>query len=159
MKKSIFLLASIFLLLIFFSSCTKEKVKGCKDPISINYNPDAEESDGSCEYAGTGGNTTVVAFALHHGDTIFNQASYPDSAFIKFNATEFPGSLPGNYDLVLVGDSGEDHVHIENLKRGKYFIYMTGWDSSIGQRVFGGIPYVLSQSTGEVDLAIPVAED
>jgi hypothetical protein len=33
-----------------FSSCTKEQ--GCTDPNSVNFNPDAEEDDGTCEYEG-----------------------------------------------------------------------------------------------------------
>lgn len=31
-----------------FAACRKEK--GCNDPEAINYNPDAEKDDGSCEY-------------------------------------------------------------------------------------------------------------
>ena len=47
--------AFIFLsLTIFLFGCTKEvtKIYGCKDPLSINYNPKATDDDGSCKYEG-----------------------------------------------------------------------------------------------------------
>jgi hypothetical protein len=159
--KNIAIISCIVLVVVSFSSCKKDKVKGCMDPISINYDSKAEEDDGTCEYAGTGGNTTIVAYAVHHSDTIINGDSlgYMDTAYVKFNAIESPGLLPSNYDLVIPGDSGEDHIHLEGLKRGKYFILMTGWDIDIGKRVIGGIPYVLNESAGEVDLKVPVSED
>lgn len=34
------------LIVLFSSSCRKEE--GCMNPLAINYNPDAEEDDGSC---------------------------------------------------------------------------------------------------------------
>ncbi len=152
------IISCIVLVVVSFSSCKK---KGCMDPISINYDSKAEEDDGTCEYAGIGGNTTIVAYAVHHSDTIINGDSlgYMDTAYVKFNAIESPGLLSSNYDLVIPGDSGEDHIHLEGLKRGKYFILMTGWDINIGKRVIGGIPYVLTESAGEVDLKVPVSED
>ena len=108
--------------------------------------------------AGTGGAVTIAAFPQHHTKPIYSQATYLDSAFIKFNTQSFPGTSPSDYDLVIAGEEGEDHVHIQNLKCGDYYIYMTGWDTSINQRVTGGIPYSFSQTSGEIDLDVPVTE-
>src|SRR5215467_5309109 len=72
--------------------------------------------------AGSGGAVTIAAFPQHHGKPIYNnaKAGYPDSAYVKFS----PGSNftatnnPADYDLIFTGDSGEDHVHLTNLKCG-----------------------------------------
>ena len=156
MKKVTILLLSLAVCVFVLPSCKKKK--GCTDSVSINYDSEAEEDDGSCVYAGEGGNTTIVAKPEHHGTPIASVFGHHDSAFVKFNTLTFPGSNPSNYDLVLVGDSGEDHVHLENLKVGKYYIYMTGYDTLRHEYVTGGIPYVLTQGTGEVELAVPVVE-
>jgi len=112
--------------------------------------------------AGAGGAVTIAAFPQHHGKPIYNDAKpgYPDSAFVKFSPSSnfVITSNPADYDLIFTGDSGEDHVHIQNLKCGDYIIYMTGWDTSINQRVSGGIPYSFSQTSGEIDLDVPVTE-
>ncbi len=135
------------------------------DPISLNYNADAEEDDGSCTYAGTGGNTTIVAYPQHHGMPIVSDTVHIDSAFVKFNAQNSPGSSASAYDLVIAGEQNENHVHIPGLKPGKYYIMMTGFDTT-GQhdggtpigRVTGGIPYTLTLTAGEVELLVPVTE-
>jgi hypothetical protein len=115
------------------------------------------KDENNCK-AGTGGNVTIVAFPQHHGKTIYNQGNYPDTAYVKFNTQESPGLSPTDYDMIAVGDSGEDHVHIEGLKCGDYYIYMVGMDTTINERVKGGIPYSFSQESGEIDLTIPVSE-
>ena len=147
-----------------YSSCKKDKKKGCMDPISISYDATAEEDDGSCAYGGTGGNTTIVAKPQHHGFPIVSDTVHLDSAFVKFNAQNSPGSSASAYDLVIRGEANEDHVHIPGLKPGKYYIMMTGWDTTgtfngapIG-RVTGGIPYTLTQTAGEAELHVPVTE-
>lgn len=115
------------------------------------------KDDNNCK-AGTGGNVTIAAFPQHHGVAINNQGNYPDTAYIKFNTQEFPGTNPASYDMIAVGDSGENHVHIEGLKCGDYYIWMAGLDTTINQRVTGGLPYSFSQESGEIDLTVPVTE-
>jgi hypothetical protein len=124
---------------------------------SCNCNKD--DDDPAELVSGTGGNLTIVAFPQHHGKAIINHANYPDSAYVKFNTQEFPGDGLSYYDTVYVGDDvGEDHVHIEGIKPGKLFIFMAGLDTTIGQRVVGGVPVNTSQSSGELDVYVPVTE-
>ncbi len=109
--------------------------------------------------AGLGGKTTLILKPQHHSAPISSQVSYPDSALIKFNATDFPGDNAAAYDHIVTGNTGENFVKVSGLKEGKYFIYMTGYDTSINQRVKGGIPYEITQGSGEVNVTVPVTED
>ena len=115
------------------------------------------DDDDECT-AGTGGNVTLMITPQHHHVTIPNQDHYRDTVMIKFNTQEFPGANPASYDLVVVGDSGEDHVHVEGLTCGNYFIYAVGLDTSIMERVTGGMPFSTSQTSGEISVHVPVTE-
>lgn len=117
---------------------------GCKD-------------DDDCT-AGTGGDLVLVVSPKHHGEDIYSQGNYRDTVYIKFNTQEFPGASPSAYDLIAVGDSGEEHVHIHGLKCGDYYIYAVGLDTSLGERVFGGKPFATTETSGEIVVDIPVAE-
>ena len=109
--------------------------------------------------AGTGGTHTLILKPEHHGDPIPGLPGYPDSAFIKFNSNEFPGDNPALYDLVVVGEVGLSEVVISNMKCGKYFLFMTGKDESIAERVKGGIPFSVPQEPGVYTIKVPVTED
>ena len=111
-------------------------------------------------HAGKGGNLTIVAFPQHHGCTIINHVGWPDTVFVKYNAQEFPGTNPASYDTIYVGEVHEDHVHVEGLKCGDYYLYAVGFDSTCHGpvRVTGGIPYSTKQESGEVEVNIPITE-
>lgn len=115
----------------------------------------------SCKKEGLGGDATVVALLKHHDHIIPNQANYPDTVFVKFDAKEFPGNNPSDYDAFFTGHFGEDHVQIEGLKPGNYFLFGVGIDSSIVQRVKGGVAIKIKhkEKDEEIQLDIPVTED
>lgn len=109
--------------------------------------------------AGTGGSVTLKLNPQHHGVAVGGRTDYPDSAFLKFDAADFPGTNSSNYDIVAAGNGGDNYVKVSGLKCGQYFIYMTGFDTSSWHvRVVGGIPYNFSQTTGEVIVTVPVTE-
>jgi|ERR1051326_2043576 hypothetical protein len=119
----------------------------------------------SCKKPGLGGDNTVVAFPQHHTKPIFSHPTWPgdpvnycDTIFVKFNASELPGTKPKDYDRIFIGEAGEEHVHIHGLEKGKYFLYGVGWDTSINQRVTGGIAIELKQLTAETEIDVPVTE-
>ncbi|MBC7412869.1 MAG: hypothetical protein H7331_10510 [Bacteroidia bacterium] len=109
----------------------------------------------ACKKNGTGGKATLAALPQHHGKPIFGATAY-----IKFNATELPSDPTNNYDLKIVGGKKEDHVHVENLRYGNYYVYIIGYDSSIFLPVKGGIPVKIkyAERAKELDMIIPVKE-
>lgn len=103
--------------------------------------------------AGTGGSISFAIFPQHHGATI-----YGATAYLKFNTQSSPGAL-SNFDMNVVGEAHESHIHAQNMKCGDYYIYCVGYDSTISQTVKGGIPYsVASGASGEIDITVPVTE-
>lgn len=110
------------------------------------------KDEDSCT-AGTGGQLTITAFPKHHGaDT------KPLWAYVKFNTQDFPGTNPASYDLTIAGDTTENHIEIENVTCGDYYLYMLAFDLGLGDTVVGGIPYSTEETSGEVIVNVPVTE-
>jgi hypothetical protein len=109
----------------------------------------------SCKKNGTGGSTEIAAFPAHHGRPIKGCTLY-----VKFKAKDLPSNPESNYDLKAEGEADEDHVHIHDLLPGDYYLYATGFDSTIHQAVKGGIPLVIKRSDKhkELDVNIAVSE-
>jgi hypothetical protein len=109
----------------------------------------------SCKKSSTGGDVTLVAIPKHHSTPIKGATIY-----VKFKADEFPSDIVSNYDLKIVGEENEEHVHIEGLRYGKYFLYAVGYDSTIMSTVSGGIPVKIKwkERKEELDIDIPVIE-
>ena len=159
MKHTLLIAFALSATILTTPSCKKDKKKGCMDIVSVRYDSEAEEDDGSCTYGGTGGNVILVAKPAHHGVPIISGTQgHPDSLFIKFNVIESPGTNPAAYDLKVGGENGHDHVEYAGLKPGKYFLYMTGYDSLGQYFVKGGIPYTITAESGEVTVNVPVVE-
>src|ERR1044072_2700228 len=87
-----------------------------------------------CAKEGLGGDTTLVIFPQHHGRPIPSTGAYLDSVYVKFGAKEIPADPTHDYDAVFAGEVGEDHVHVEGLKRGDYYIYCTAYADFIQNR-------------------------
>jgi hypothetical protein len=56
-----------------------------------------------------------------------------------------------------VGEAGEDHVHCEGLHAGTYFLYVTGFDSSINSRVTGGMSVKIKYKERKDEIALDVS--
>ena len=110
----------------------------------------------SCKKNNTGGKTKISAFPQHHGKSIKGVTVY-----VKFNTTDMPSDPTSNYDLKVVGEEDEEHVHIDGLRYGKYYLYAVGYDEDISETVVGGIPLTIKwkDRKDQINLDVPVSED
>jgi len=128
----------------------------CSKDVDI---PKAYYSDPGCD-AGRTGTKTFTLQPEHHGEPIPSQPAYLDTAYIKYNTSEYPGTDdPSAYDLVVTGTAGSIEVIVDSMNCGNYFIFMTGFDTSIAERVKGGIPVTIFETDGDKTIKIPVTED
>lgn len=106
----------------------------------------------SCVKEGPGGKAVITGTVKHHAQPIPGAVVY-----IKYNATESPGSNTTYYDASVTADA-QAHYEFVNLKRGDYFLFGIGYDSAIIATVAGGIPVHISKKNETVAADVPVTE-
>ena len=107
----------------------------------------------SCKKEGTGGKSSVSGNVKHHQKIIPNAEVY-----IKYGATEFPGTDLSKYDAHTTADTNS-HYEFKDLQRGDYYLYGVGTDG-IGASSFivaGGISIKLKYNKASTT-DVPVTE-
>ena len=105
----------------------------------------------SCGKEGLGGKATISGRVIHHAQNIPNAIVY-----IKYGATELPGTSPSVYDDQV--QAGTDATFIfEDLKPGNYYLFSVGYDADIFDSVFGGIGVELTRGE-DLETFVPVTE-
>jgi hypothetical protein len=109
----------------------------------------------ACKKEGPGGKSSVSGNVKHHTKLIPNAVVY-----IKYGATEFPGSDVSVYDASVTSDTNA-HYEFKDLQKGDYYLYGVGVDQSGGVTnsfpVTGGVGVKLSKNKAST-ADIPVTE-
>jgi len=108
----------------------------------------------SCKKNGTGGKADISATVIHHDHAIPFATVH-----IKYGAKDFPGTNTSNYDNHIQTDAS-GHADIKDLRYGDYYLYGTGYDSTIMETVSGGdhLNIKWSQRKKTIAFTVPVSE-
>lgn len=105
----------------------------------------------SCRKEGTGGKSSVSGQVKHHSNPIPNAVVY-----IKYGATEFPGTDVSKYDNSVTADANANY-NFKDLRKGDYYLYGVGYDNTIMEIVTGGVAVKLKYNK-ETSSDVPVTE-
>ncbi len=72
---------------------------------------------------------------IYHGSTPIVGTT---TLYVKFDATAQPSDPTSGYDLKLLGEPDDNHVHVEDLRPGDYYLYAVAYDSLAKVSVKGG---------------------
>jgi hypothetical protein len=106
----------------------------------------------SCGKEGLGGKATIKGTVKHHSTPIPKAVVY-----IRYGTKDFPGSNVTHYDASVTANANAEY-EFTNLKKGDYYLFGVGFDSSIVKNVVGGIPIEIKNKTETVSMDVPVAE-
>jgi hypothetical protein len=106
-----------------------------------------------CKKNQLGGKSNIKGKVMHHDQAIPNARVY-----IKYNATEFPGTDVSVYDTYIDADHNGNFL-IEHIYHGDYYFYGVGVDPALPLLTVKGGTYLkvkmLKEHTGFV---VPVTE-
>lgn len=106
----------------------------------------------SCSKEGPGGKAAIHGVVKHHSALIPGAVVY-----IKYGSKESPGSNITYYDANVTADANA-HYEFSDLKKGDYFLFGVGFDSTSAQPVNGGVPVEIKSKTETVIADVPVTE-
>ena len=104
---------------------------------------------------GVKGKIVLTATVQHH-----HWAVPSLSVYLKYNATDFPGTNSALYNVSATTDQG-GAVQFKELTFGNYYLYAHGWDPVFGDTVYGHMPVLIDASTAGgnlVDVTMYVTE-
>lgn len=106
----------------------------------------------SCKKNELNGSSTIKGKVVHHSKAIGGAR-----VFIKFNATEFPGSDTSNYDAKVLADA--NGLFNISCYKGNYYLFAYGQDLAIAPPyvVVGGVPVKIRKNE-TVELQVAVTE-
>ncbi len=102
--------------------------------------------------AGKGGNAVLNCVPAHHEvyKNIINAKVY-----LKYNAQNAPITYDDSVSCTMV--DGKPTATFSGLKTGDYYIFASGFDTSVSQISKGGMPYTIA-SEKKYDLLVPITE-
>lgn len=101
--------------------------------------------------AGKGGNASIEITSRHHGNNIDSVTVY-----IKYNSSD-AGSVYDDSAKAVHDIDGKPVASFGSLKKGKYYLYGRGWDTTISNNVVGGIPLSITEDR-KYEISLSVTE-
>ena len=89
----------------------------------------------SCKKNDTGGKAELHALIYKGNKALIGN----NIVYVKFNAKSSTSNPTENYNLKVNGETDDNHVHIEDLRPGDYYLYAVSFDSSSMKYLSGGI--------------------
>lgn len=105
-----------------------------------------------CSKEGPGGKAVIKGMVMHHTAPIPGAAVY-----IKYGAKEFPGTDITYYDASVNADAQANYTFTD-LKKGDYYLFGVGFDSTLVKTVTGGIPVEIKSKTETVQAEVQITE-
>ena len=108
-----------------------------------------------CKKNQLGGKSNIKGKVMHHDAAIPYAKIY-----IKYNATEFPGTDVSLYDVTMDADHNGNFL-VEKIYRGQYYFYAVGIDPALGTTnniVKGGVALKVKMMKEITGFEIPVVE-